>query len=127
GHVSTAAAWCRWLTRLQSLPSVCESPVSKRSLPQGIGSAPGGTRTPRGLVTLLRGTTVGVRVVAVTVLSLLALSLATPAEAKIDHDAQKTWGANGPVFTVARVGSRIFLGGAFTALVNPANGKTVPR
>jgi hypothetical protein len=54
-------------------------------------------------------------------------ALAGPASAAVSTTPDPTWGANGTVEAVERIGSTIYLGGAFTAVVDPKTGATMSR
>jgi WD40 repeat protein len=57
----------------------------------------------------------------------LAAILTGTASAAVSTTPDPTWGANGTVEAVERIGSTIYLGGEFTALVDPKTGATMSR
>lgn len=67
------------------------------------------------------------RVVAViAAVALALLGLVTPAQAA-NENPRAGWVPNGPVYAIATAGDRVYLGGKFTSLKNPATGKVVKR
>lgn len=66
-------------------------------------------------------------VVLVALGSVLSGSLFTPASAAYTRGASSSWVPNRAVFAVVRDGNRVYIGGAFTSLRNPATGVRVRR
>lgn len=71
------------------------------------------------------------RLIAAACTGLLSLAtvvgVAAPANAAYDNQPSSTWNPDGPVHAIAVHGGRVYIGGTFTHLVNPATGEQVPR
>lgn len=67
-----------------------------------------------------------VGIVAALVLSLVGLG-AAPASADYSTAARQGWGANNTVYAIAVRGNRVYIGGSFTRVINPATGGLVAR
>lgn len=63
----------------------------------------------------------------VSVAMMVGGGFASPASADYSQNATASWVPNGTVYAIAVSGSRVYLGGAFTSLTNPATGETVAR
>lgn len=57
----------------------------------------------------------------------MAGALLAPASAAYDENPGSTWIPSGPVYAMAQYGNRIYLGGSFQNLRNPANGQRTNR
>lgn len=57
----------------------------------------------------------------------LALVPAAPAGAELSTTPDPTWGTNGRVYDVLRVGGRVYLAGSFTSVTSPGGDRTVAR
>jgi hypothetical protein len=72
----------------------------------------------------------GGRLLAILMVALTALAAAgvhSAASAAYRSHAATSWVPNGTVYAMAQAGSRIYLGGTFTRLTNPATGASVQR
>lgn len=56
-----------------------------------------------------------------------AVGFASPASAVFDTTPSSTWDPDGPVHAIAVSGNRVYIGGNFTSMSNPATGEVVPR
>lgn len=66
-------------------------------------------------------------VILTTTTALTVAGLGSPAAAEVGTTAAKSWVPNGTVYAMAQSGDRIYLGGSFTSLTDPATGTKVPR
>lgn len=79
---------------------------------------------------LLSAVLVGLTAVATVLFGTVLAPVASAAEPATVTYAEKprfSWVPNGPVYTLAKHGDIVYIGGAFTSLRNPSTGATVPR